>query len=90
MAIYQYSITVCIYGEWRLSHFLIEDDILTRLCLNFFLRMLLLAERGGDSWTRTDELMDHLEEKCVHPQECSILTTGTLITLRKDDISKRL
>ena len=52
--------------------------------------MLLLAERGGDSWTRTDELMDHLEEKCVHPQECSILTTGTLITLRKDDISKRL
>jgi hypothetical protein len=43
-----------------------------RNCFSFsknpFFRMLLLAERGGDTWRRTDELMDHLGEKGVHPQ----------------------
>jgi hypothetical protein len=34
----------------------------------YFRRLLLLAERGGDNWSRTDELLDHLEEKGVHPQ----------------------
>jgi hypothetical protein len=37
--------------------------------------MLLLAERGGDTWRRTDELMDHLGEKGVHPQALDFFQT---------------
>ena len=33
------------------------------------LRMLLLMDRDDDNWRRTDQLMDHLEEVGVHPDE---------------------
>jgi hypothetical protein len=37
----------------------------------------MLAERGGDAWARTDELMDHLSEKGVHPQAIFVLSKTT-------------
>ena len=33
------------------------------------LRMLLLMQENGDQWLRTNQLMDHLEESHVHPEE---------------------
>ena len=47
------------------------------------LRMLLLME-SGDKWSRTNQLMDHLEEKDVHPDEWSWYETHIVDFLRKD------
>ena len=48
------------------------------------LRVLLLSETFSDSWKRTDELMDHLLEKSVHPQEWNWYEKNIVEYIRDD------
>ena len=48
------------------------------------LRMLLLSKTNSEGWKRTDELMDHLSEKHVHPKEWSLFETSVINYIRRD------
>lgn len=48
------------------------------------LRVLLLAESLSESWTRTNELMDHLTEKTVHPLEWDWYENSIIKYIRED------
>ena len=48
------------------------------------LRMLLLMEENDDKWSRTNQLMDHLEESHVHHQEWSWYDHHVVDVIRKD------
>ena len=48
------------------------------------LRMLLLMTENDDKWARTNQLMDHLEESHVHPQEWTWYDQQVVDVIRKD------